>query len=811
MENNGTANGSSNIVLPQGEGLPQDALLKVVFRNRWIILSSILLFSVAGLLYISKATPIFKSTSRLYVEQTGPKIINEYEGVMTQSKNYLYTQAELIKSSPIVADVIENSQIKQFRTVDAVDNLVMFLKHNIDVSIGKKDDIISVSFDSPYPNEAAQIVNAVVDSYIQYHSTRKQSTASEVLRILQKEKVRRDVELSEKFAQILEFTRQNGVVSMDNQGGNVVFERLNKLSDALTEAQLATTNAKADYEAVKSMANEPAKIKQFAAASPASSVRIIVNDVETQLQTELREAEVELKNAKYHCTDDHPSIQALRTRIDHIKGQLNDQAKEFADAYTAVMQLRWTAAKQREDELQTSFDSQRQAAQDLGIKAAEYSALQSELRRLERLCEILDNRIKELNVTENVGALNISILEVARPADFPSKPQKTKIMEMALIIGLMFGCGLALLRDLLDYRLRSADEISAILGVPILGVVPSMSEERTIITHGQKVWFAFKSSVIKGCQAIRDTAASVVLGGKTRAMKKTIMARAAAYRAIRTTTFCSERGLKPKIMAVTLPSSGITIVEEVEKQGIVARGQKIRLASKSVVAEAYRTIRTAVFFGAPKGEAKTILVTSPAPGDGKSTLVSNLAIAMAQAGQRTLVIDGDFRRPVQHNIFEIDEKRGLSSVLAGRHTIDDAIQPGPVKGLDVLACGPDVPNPSELLNSDAFAETLKNLLERYDRVIIDSPPVAPVADSQILGALCSVTLLVLRAEKSTRRLSQQARDALLSVGAHILGVVVNDVSPKRGHYGYYSGYSRYGGYGSYGYYTYYGSREKKTG
>jgi capsular exopolysaccharide synthesis family protein len=218
-----------------------------------------------------------------------------------------------------------------------------------------------------------------------------------------------------------------------------------------------------------------------------------------------------------------------------------------------------------------------------------------------------------------------------------------------------------------------------------------------------------------------------------------------------------------------------------------------------------------VFFGAPKGEAKTILVTSPAPGDGKSTLVSNLAIAMAQAGQRTLVIDGDFRRPVQHKIFEIDEKRGLSGVLAGRHTIDDAIQPGPVKGLDVLACGPDVPNPSELLNSDAFAETLKNLSERYDRVIIDSPPVAPVADSQILGALCSVTLLVLRAEKSTRRLSQQARDALLSVGAHILGVVVNDVSPKRGHYGYYSGYSRYGGYGSYGYYTYYGSREKKTG
>ena len=438
--------------------------------------------------------------------------------------------------------------------------------------------------------------------------------------------------------------------------------------------------------------------------------------------------------------------------------------------------------------------------------------IQSELKRLERLCEILDDRIKELNVTEDTGALNISILEVARPADAPSKPEKTKTMAMALTIGLMLGCGLAMLRDWLDYRLRSTDEISAILGIPILGVVPTISEGRTIVTHGQKLWVKLKSTVVKGCQQIRHALLSSTLKSEANAEEQTIMARAAAYRAMRNNALCDIRGTKPKVMAVSPPiySDSKTVSE---KQGIAARGQKVHLSSKSIVAEAYRTIRTAVFFGAPKGEAKTILVTSPAPSDGKSTVVSNLAIAMAQAGQKTLVIDGDFRRPAQHKIFEIDQNKGLSSVLAGRHTLDEAVQSGPVKGLDILTCGPEVPNPSELLNSDVFAETLKNLSERYDRVIIDSPPVTPVADSQVLGALCNVTLLVLRAEKSTRRLSQQARDALLSVGAHILGVVVNDVSPKRGRYGYYSGYGRYGGYGygSYGYYSYYGNREKKTG
>jgi capsular exopolysaccharide synthesis family protein len=243
-------------------------------------------------------------------------------------------------------------------------------------------------------------------------------------------------------------------------------------------------------------------------------------------------------------------------------------------------------------------------------------------------------------------------------------------------------------------------------------------------------------------------------------------------------------------------------------QSVVARGQNVRLRPKSVVAEAYRTIRTAVFFGVPKGQAKSILVTSPAPGDGKSTLVSNLAIAMAQAGQRTLVIDCDFRRPMQHKIFEVGCEKGLSSVLSGSGNPDESIQAGPVSGLDLLSCGPEVPNPSELLNSDLFVAVLNRLCEEYDRVIIDSPPVTPVADSQILGAVCDITLLVLRAEKSTRKLSQQARDSLLSVGGHLLGAIVNDVSRRRGHYGY-GRYGYYAGYGYYGHYGYYGRKESK--
>jgi len=780
MDNNTIENGGSKLTLPQTDGPLQESLLQIVLRQRWIILSTVILFLVVAFFYLLKATPIYTSKSRLYVEQTGPKIINEYEGVMTRYSNYLYTQGELLKSTPIVADAVDNAEIKRFKTFADVDNLTAYMKKNLDVSIGRKDDIITVSFDSPYPAEAAQIVNAVVGSYVSYHSTRKRSTASEVLGILQKEKLKRDEELSGKFAEMLEFTRENGVVSFDNKGGNIVFERLTRLSSALTEAELTTLTAKADFEAVKSMANEADKIRQFAAASAGIGVRVSVADKETQLRSELRQAEIELKDVRYHCTEDHPSVQAIHAKIDRIKQELESQAKEFADAYIEVMQLRWITAKERGDELQASFDAQHLAARDLGVKAAEYSVLQSELNRAERICEILDDRIKELNVTEDVGALNISILEVARPADIPSKPQKAKVMAMALALGLMFGGGLALLRDWFDYRLRSSEEISAVLGIPVLGVVPTMLEGRTIAAHGQKIWFGFMS-----------------MPGQV-------------FRTVCNPLFSRVSWNRAKAIAPGSPAEGDGKTTP-RKQTITARGQKVYLKPKSVVAEAYRTIRTAVFFGAPDGKAKTILITSPAPGDGKSTLVSNLAITMAQAGQRTLIVDADFRRPVQHDIFEIEDNKGLSSVLAGRGTVEEATQPGPVEGLEIMSCGPEVPNPSELLNSDVFGDTLKNLSERYDRIIIDSPPVGPVADSQILAAVCDIVLLVLRAEKSTRRHSQQARDSLLSVGAHLLGAVVNDVSRKRGHYGYYSSYGGYGYYGHYGHDGYYGKRERKTG
>lgn len=827
MNNNDTIKKRSvNEIVPPVDNYLQETFLNILICHRWIILVTTILSLLAAFLYLWRATPIYTSTSRLYVEQRGPKIISEYEGVMTRSKNYLYTQAELIKSTPIIGDAVDNPRLGRFRTFADVDNLAAYVKKNLNVSVGKKDDIIAVSFDSPYPMEAADIVNTVVGSYVSYQSIRKRGTALEVLGILQKEKLKRDKELSDKHAEMLEFTKVNGVVSFDDKGGNIVFDRLAKLSSALTEAELAVLNAKADFDAIESMANEPAKIRQFAAASASAGVRVFINDRETQLQSELRQAEIKLKDTRYHCTEDHPSVQAIHTKIDRIKQELESQTKEFADAYIEVMRLRWITAKERKDELQVSLNDQHLAARDLGVKATEYSVLQSELNRSERICDILDSRIKELNITEDVGALNISILEVAHPAGSPSKPNKARIMGIALVFGLMLGGGLAVLRDMTrDHPLRSADEISVVLGIPVLGVIPTMSDGMAVALSGHKIWVLLK---LIAARVHRGTGATTSLvpakceslptqqDDKATTENESPMEYARrVHSELESIRWIRRRNKKANESVYTIATrnwarseakttavgSRITGKDKItsEKPDVIKRGQKAHLEPMSIVAEAFRTIRTTLFFSIPKEEAKTILITSPAPGDGKSTVVSNLAITMAQAGQKTLVIDADFRNPMQHDIFEIDsEEKNLSDIVAAAISLEEAIQPGPVKGLDIVHCSADITNPAEVLNSDSFVKVLKESSERYDRVIIDSPPVGSLADSQILSALCDVTLLVLRAKISTRRRCRQAQDRLLSVGGHVLGAIVNDVRRRHGHYGYYSdyGYYRHHGYRS---------------
>ena len=697
------------VALPRQVEVPQDELLAVIWRRRLIVLLCTLAVVAAGFIYLRQAVPVFTSTSRVYVEQQGPKIVTEYEGLMTQSKNYLYTQCEMLKSTPILADAADKVNAKQLRTFAAIDNPIAFLKSELKAQVGSKDDIISLSFDSPYPAEAAQTVNAVVDAYITYYSKQKRNTAAEVLKILQTEKVKRDQQLEAKMNGLLEFKKANGALSFKNDEGNIVTQRFARLSAALTQAQLDRIEAESACKTAQTLKNgsgsdDSGNYRDFILAAGSAK-----SNGDGQLAASISLANMKLAALKLSYTDEHPIVQAAKAKITQLERDLNAHYKDMEDQYLAELQHKLSTTKEAEAQIQTLFDEQQQDAEKLNLSSATYATLESDVTRTEKLCDIINDRIKEINVTEDTGALNISILEVARPETKPTSPKKSRVMAMALVLGLMLGLGLALVRDKMDHCLRSSEEIAAATGIPVLGLVPAIT-------------------------------------GKLSA---------------------------------------------------ASRGQRVHLEPSSHAAEAYRTIRTAVYFGVPLGQGKTILITSPSPGEGKSTLTSNLAIAMAQAGQRTIIIDCDFRKPSQHAIFEVKNENGVSSILAGTAALKDAIRRTTIDNLDILPCGEIPPNPSEMLNSSAFADVLAQAAQSYDRILIDSPPVLPFADARVLGAMCDITLLVLWAEKSTRRFAEEACESLRGVGARILGAVVNAVPKRRERYGYYGGYYGYGHYHEY--------------
>ena len=681
--------------------------LQVAWRRRWTVLFTVLLCVGAATAYVFKATPVFTSSSVIYVEQAGPQILTDVPGVLRQNDSFLNNQASIIKSTPILTTAVENTDVRRMKTFEGVDNVITYLKKQLEVTVGKQNDLITVSFESPYPEEAARLVNGVVDAYVADHSMKKKSSAVEVLRILQESWQQNEKELRQKMQELVLFKQENGTLSFAGPEGkgNIIIERLAKLSDALTAAQLATFEAEAAYVAAAEMLKDPASLARLV-ASEQSHDRNQADHEYDQLLGVLRTKQQERLSLRRRGVIRNAAMDDVEAQIAFIQGQLAEREKLLAEAHVSSLEQQLQVARSKQEEIQASYDKQKQEALELSTKAANLFRLESEVKRAEEYARDLTKRIQEVSVdaSADTGALNISVHEVARPEEKPTWPNKPRTLALSLVLGLMLGLGAAFARELTDHRLGTADEVGAALGLPVLGVVPQM----------------------------------------------------------------------------------------VGKHSYMDRGQSVRLQPMSETAEAYRTIRTAIFFAASSDETKTILVTSPAPGDGKTTSASNLAIALAQAGHRTLLLDADFRKPSQHRIFQIDDKVGLSSVIAGQVKLREAVRQTVSPGLYVLPCGPIPPNPSEILNGKRFAQVMEVLCNAFDRIVLDSPPVMPVTDARILSASADLTVLVLRADKSTVRMARHARDGLLSVGANILGVVVNGMSKRKreGYYGYGGYYGR---------------------
>jgi polysaccharide biosynthesis transport protein len=204
--------------------------------------------------------------------------------------------------------------------------------------------------------------------------------------------------------------------------------------------------------------------------------------------------------------------------------------------------------------------------------------------------------------------------------------------------------------------------------------------------------------------------------------------------------------------------------------------------------ELFRVLRANVKFADLKQKSRILLITSSCPGEGKTTISSRLALNLAAAGEKVLLVDADLRKPRLHKTFDLDNKRGLTNLMVDENPDYSFIHSNLIEGLDVLNCGPLPAQPAELIENSRLAALIRELSGRYDRIILDSPPVATVIDAALIATFCDSVLLVIDPRTTDRQVLRQAQTQLEKVGIRLLGLVLNKIAHEEEGYYYYSYY-----------------------
>lgn len=372
-----------------------------------------------------------------------------------------------------------------------------------------------------------------------------------------------------------------------------------------------------------------------------------------------------------------------------------------------------------------------QIAQLPGAEETE-QRLQRDADNIRKMSDLLNDQLQQAKIAEAVETGDVQIVDLAQYPSGSISPGRRRKLIYGALMGLLLGIALTVLIDRLNSTVRRWEDLESVMHVPGLALIPQISGEST-----------------DGWQArVRGT----------------------AHRFL--PSLVPQRGLVPEEVG-----SELVMVNDV----------------RSSSAESYRKLMTNLMYSASQPGLRVVVVTSASAGEGKTTTAANLAVAFAQQGRRVVLIDADLRRARIHDVFGLGLEPGLTDILVGNATLEQGIRPSGIAGLSVIPAGTLPPNPLEFLGGERMHDLLGTLRERFDVVLIDTPPVLVTADAALMGVQADGVVLVVRAGKSERVAARHAVEQIVHVGGRILGAVLNDPDARTPRYGRYGDY--YYGYG----------------
>jgi capsular exopolysaccharide synthesis family protein len=691
--------------------VPLSHYLWILRLHRWKIVIFVAACVLSTVIISSRLVRLYEATATIDIDrQTPPGIIGEEaaRSAVNDADQFLATQVKLIQSDSVLRPVAlrykllerEDALSDADRSKSSAREDAPIILKNLKVTRPPNTYLLLVNYRSADPRLAADVANAITQSYIMHTFDLRFRASSSLSTFMEKQIEELHAKMERSTGALVVFEKELNVINPE--------EKTSILSSRLLQLNTEYTNAQADRvrKEAESLSVDDNSMEAALASVQGDSLR--------KLLEHLNEAQEKFAQVGGQYGANHPEYRKAAAQVAEVERLLEKTRQNIADR----VNVGHREAVSREGMLRAAVAETKAEFDKLNARSFEYQQLKREAEGDKKLYEELVRRIKEAGINASFQNSSIRLADAARPpvkAVFPDIPLNA---ILALLFSSLLAVGAAVLHDLLDTTVRSAEDVSRALNLAMLGTLPAV-----------KNWSKRLSAVItKG-----NTLGSAALAADP---------------------------LEDHALA------GFT--------------------------ESVRTLRNNILLADFDRRLRTILVTSPSPAEGKSTIAAHLAIAHAEQGKKTLLIDGDLRRPSVHRKFGFNPSAGLSSVLLEEVKWPQVLfKPEGLPALDILPAGPSSHRASEMIGA-GMTDLLDEISQEYDLVILDAPPLLGFAEALQMSTSVDGVLVVARAGETNRKAIASVVSTLNRLRVNVLGLVLNEVKRDTS-----DGYYYYGHYGKY--------------
>lgn len=673
-----------------GEGTPHRSLqdYALVLRERiWYIIVVFLVVFSSALFYTLSQTKIYESTATVQIFRRDPAVL-QVQSVMPNEVNSaedLNTQVKLLESSSIIQSVAERLTGDELRRFLAPyqkghenDPITphSILARNRKVVPQRLSLIVAVQYRHPDRQIAARVANLFVDEFLTYNNRVRIDEAMKAVDDLKLRADQQQKRVEELAHELQAFREKNNMVSLD-QRRDIVTEKLKMLSSLVTSSSTQLKETEVRWEQLQALRETGGDISEL----PFISNQPLIQSLTQQVAGH----KINMAQLSERYRAGHPRMIEARNSLAQTERELERAlASEAARVRSA-----YEAARSNYEAAQAALVEQEGESLTLDRAAVEYDTKEREYRINEQLLAHIIGRMRETTVSGTMDNQNARVIDRAEPSPEGNhvSPNILLNLGLGLVGGLGLGLAFAYFIAFIDDRVKSAFDIEAVIGLPLIGIIPQIKK-----------------------------------------------------------------------------------MDAAEKAQIVVNNQDRQ------VAEAFLALHSALRLKDESKNAKVFLTTSTIPGEGKSFTTTNLALTFAAHGEKTCIVDADLRKPNIHKSFKLENIKGVIDIVGGGAQVDDVVVKDVMPNLDIITTGGRAKNPSHVLNSRNFELMISELRQRYDRVFVDTPPLAAVSDAMIILPLVDGTLFNIFFNKVRRKAAQFSSRKLLESNIPVFGAVLNGLN-----------------------------------